>query len=130
MKRIERILLAGGLVAAIGAGAAIAQAPGPGASGAGGRGFEQADFHMGPMGGPMSGRFMERLCSPEGPCNLPGSRNKIITPADIRLATGEIDGLRLISTWADPADAAKIRADIEHWPKYSSQQVLPQVHFC
>ena len=69
MKRIERILLAGGLVAAIGAGAAIAQAPGPGASGAGGRGFEQADFHMGPMGGPMGGRFMERLCSPEGPPN-------------------------------------------------------------
>ena len=65
MKRIERIILVGGMVAALGAGAAIAQSPGAGAAGANRPAFEQAEFHMGPMGG----RFLERLCAPEGPPN-------------------------------------------------------------
>jgi LTXXQ motif family protein len=64
MKRFDKLLVAGGMVAAIGAGAAIAQNIG-GASGENGPLFEQTAFHMGPMGG----RFMERLCAPEGPPN-------------------------------------------------------------
>ena len=64
MTRFGKLLLAGGLVAAIGAGASLAQNMG---HGPGGMGFEQAGFHMGPMGGAMGGRMMERLCAPEGP---------------------------------------------------------------
>ena len=61
MTRIGKFLLAGGMLAAIGAGASIAQNPaaGPG----GGAGFEQVDYHMGPMGGHM----MQRLCATDGP---------------------------------------------------------------
>ncbi len=63
MTRFGKFLLAGGLVAVIGAGASVAQNMG---HGPGGPGFELAGLHMGPMGGPMAGRFMERLCAPEG----------------------------------------------------------------
>jgi LTXXQ motif family protein len=65
MTRFSKFLLAGAMVAVIGAGASIAQNKGHGPGG--GPGFEHADFQMGHMGGPMGGRFMERLCAPDGP---------------------------------------------------------------
>jgi hypothetical protein len=46
------------------------------------------------------------------------SRDRIITTADIRLAAGEVEALRLISDWAHPIDRAKLKADLEHWAKY------------
>ena len=61
MKRVSKFILAGGLVAVIGAGAAIAQ----GMHGEHGRGFGPMGAHIGPMGG----HFMERLCAPEGAPN-------------------------------------------------------------
>ena len=70
MTRFGKILLAGAMVAVIGAGASIAQNAGRGSGG--GPGFEHAEFgmgHGGDMGGPMGGRFMERLCAPEGSPN-------------------------------------------------------------
>jgi hypothetical protein len=46
------------------------------------------------------------------------SRDKILTPADIRLAVGEKEALRLVSSWASSGDANRLRADLEHWPRY------------
>ena len=58
MKRFSKLLLAGGMIAVIGGGAAIAQ------------NMHRGEFGDGMhMGGPMGGKFMERLCAPEGAPN-------------------------------------------------------------
>ena len=76
MTRFGKLMLMGAMLAAVGAGASVAQNTGraPGGDGAA-AGVEQVDFHGGHGGGMgggmgmMGGRMMERLCAPEGAPN-------------------------------------------------------------